>query len=78
VIASAVQGLQEIVTDGETGILVPPDDPVALAAAVARVLDDPALAHRLATAGQDSARRNFSLDRYRSAISAAVARTAGH
>jgi glycosyltransferase involved in cell wall biosynthesis len=77
VVASAVQGLQEIVTDGETGLLVPPEDPAALAAAVARVLDDPAFAQALGRAGQESARRNFSLDRYRGDITAAVARTAG-
>ena len=76
VVASAVQGLQEIVTNGETGLLVPPDDPVALAAAIATVLDDPDRARAMALAGLDSARANFGLDRYRSAITDAVARTA--
>jgi glycosyltransferase involved in cell wall biosynthesis len=76
VVASAVQGLQEIVTDGETGLLVPPDDPVALAAAIATLLDDPERARAMALAGHRSAQANFSLDRYRSAITDAVARTA--
>jgi len=76
VVVSAVQGLREIVTDGETGLLVPPDDPEALARAVASLLDDPQRARDLAAAGHRSARENFSLDRYRSAITEAVARTA--
>lgn len=44
VVATAVDGTPEIVRDGETGFLVPPRDAEALAAALARVLDDPALA----------------------------------
>src|SRR5437867_10551070 len=46
VVASAVGGILEVVVDGETGILVPPADPAALAAALTRVLDDPALGRR--------------------------------
>jgi spore coat protein SA len=41
VVASAVGGLPEIITDGQTGLLVPPDDPGALGDAVCRVLADP-------------------------------------
>ena len=76
VVASAVQGLKEIVTDGETGLLVRPDDAAALAAAIASILDDPDLGRTLALAGRRSARRRFSQERYRSAITEAVARTA--
>jgi glycosyltransferase involved in cell wall biosynthesis len=76
VVASAVQGLREIVTSGETGLLVPPDDPAALARAVATLLDDPALARSLAVAGQESALRRFSPDRYRAAVTAVVDRVA--
>ena len=43
VVATAVDGTPEIVRDGETGLLVPPSDAPALAAALARVLDDPDL-----------------------------------
>jgi glycosyltransferase involved in cell wall biosynthesis len=42
VVATRVSSIPEIVVDGETGLLVPPDDPAALAAAVKRVLADPA------------------------------------
>lgn len=68
VIASAVQGLREIVTDGRTGLLVPPDDPVALADAIARVLDDPALGRRLAVLARSEALDRFAPARYRDRI----------
>jgi glycosyltransferase involved in cell wall biosynthesis len=41
VVATSVSSIPEIVVDGETGLLVPPDDTAALAAAVMRILDDP-------------------------------------
>ena len=47
VVASRVGGIPEVVRDGETGILVPPGEPHALAAALNRVLDDPELARHL-------------------------------
>jgi len=75
VVVSAVQGLTEIVTSGETGLLVPPDDAPALAAAVASLLDDPALARSLAAAGRASAEQRFTTARYRAAIVDVVSRT---
>ncbi len=47
VVASRVGGLPEMITDGETGLLVPPDDPAALAAALRRIQSDAALRERL-------------------------------
>jgi glycosyltransferase involved in cell wall biosynthesis len=47
VVASRVGGIVDIVADGETGILVSPEDPGALAEALVRVLSEPALATRL-------------------------------
>ena len=44
VVATAVSSIPEIVADGETGLLVPPEDPAALAEAVTVLLDDPARA----------------------------------
>lgn len=41
VVATNVSSIPEIVADGETGLLVPPDDPAALSAAVSRILADP-------------------------------------
>jgi phosphatidyl-myo-inositol alpha-mannosyltransferase len=51
VVASDTPGYDEVVRDGRDGLLVPPRDAVALAAAVNRVLDDPGLAERLRAAG---------------------------
>jgi glycosyltransferase involved in cell wall biosynthesis len=53
VVATPVGGIRETVVDGETGLLVPPRDPQAVAAAIRRLLDDRELARRLA----DEARR---------------------
>jgi phosphatidylinositol alpha-mannosyltransferase len=52
VVASDTPGYDEVVRDGVDGLLVPPDDPAALATAAGRVLAEPALARRLATAGR--------------------------
>jgi glycosyltransferase involved in cell wall biosynthesis len=53
VIAANIGGLPDIVADGETGILVPPGDAVALRAAMSRLIDDPALAARMGAAGRE-------------------------
>jgi phosphatidylinositol alpha-mannosyltransferase len=55
VVASAVPGYDEVVRDGVEGLLVAPRDPAALAAAAARVLDDPELAARFGAAGRERA-----------------------
>ncbi len=60
VIASAAGGNPELVVDGESGLLVPPRDPAALAAAMRRLLTDTALAARLARAGRERVETGFS------------------
>lgn len=52
VVASAVSGIPEVVVDGETGWLVPPEDPAALARALAEVVADPSEARRRGAAGR--------------------------
>lgn len=59
VVAARASSLPEIVVDGETGLLVPPGDAPALAAAIARLLDDPELARRLGAAGRVRIRARF-------------------
>ena len=68
VVASGVQGLNEVLTDGRTGLLVPPGDPVALAAAVALLIDDPDLRSALAENGYADAVQRFSTQRYAEAL----------
>ena len=63
VVATAVGGLPEVVTDGETGLLIPPRDAGALAGALARLLTDPALARRLGANARAHVREHYSLDR---------------
>lgn len=62
VVATHVGGNPELIVDGETGALVPVGDPPALAAALDRLLDDPAFAQRLGDAGRERARRLFSVE----------------
>jgi len=50
VVATDVGGVADVVRDGDTGLLVPPEDPAALAAAIVRVLRDDELAERLRAA----------------------------
>jgi glycosyltransferase involved in cell wall biosynthesis len=64
------------VTDGETGILVPVDDPAALAAAAAALLGDPARARALGAAGRTRARRDFSVDRMAAEVAEVYRRAA--
>jgi len=52
VVATCVGGLPDVVVDGETGLLVPPRDPGALAEALMRLLEDPGLRTRMGQAGQ--------------------------
>ncbi|MBV4411291.1 glycosyltransferase family 4 protein [Enterobacteriaceae bacterium YMB-R22] len=60
VITSRVGHLAELVSDGETGLLVAPQDPVALAQAVMTLADDPLLRQRLGLAGQARAQQHHS------------------
>jgi len=63
VITTRFGSVEELVRDEETGLLVPPRDPDALAAAIRRLADEPALRHRLAEAGHQAVAREFDLER---------------
>jgi glycosyltransferase involved in cell wall biosynthesis len=72
VVATDVGGLPEIVDDGRTGLLCPPDDAAALAAAITRLLDDSAFARRVAQAGAASVRMRFGMARFAAELRDAV------
>ena len=63
VIAAAVGGVPEIVRDGVSGLLIPPDDPTALVTATRRLIRDPALMDRL-RAGALATARDHNPDRF--------------
>lgn len=62
VIASEIGALPEVI--GPDGILVPPDDPAALADAMLRLIDSPELCARLGEAGKRRAAENFAYDKF--------------
>src|SRR5438105_3672119 len=78
VIASAIGGITDIVEDGVSGLLVPPGDAAALAAALERLARAPDLAAGLGGAGQERLRERFSWEaimrRWAEVYAAAVAR----
>jgi glycosyltransferase involved in cell wall biosynthesis len=61
VVASRVGGIPDLIEDQKTGLLVPPRDPFALAAALCRLLDDPLAARALGQAGQSRVRARFDM-----------------
>jgi glycosyltransferase involved in cell wall biosynthesis len=58
-VSTDVSGIPELLADGENGLIVPPEDPVALAAALKRLIGDPELRHRLGAAAEQRVRRHF-------------------
>jgi glycosyltransferase involved in cell wall biosynthesis len=63
VVATRVIGSEEVVVDGETGFLVAPEDPAALAAALTRLLGDARLRQRFGAAGRRRFRERFTSER---------------
>lgn len=74
VVATGAGGVPEIVVDGESGLLVPPGDPRALADALLALLGDPARAARLAHAARQRAETHFGIARHVTAVEAVYAR----
>jgi len=63
VVATAVGGTAEVVADGETGLLVPPRDPDALAEGMKILLQSRATRRKMGEAGAKRAREYFSIER---------------
>lgn len=63
IVATDVGGCAEAVVDGETGLIVPPEDPAALAEAIASLLGDPERARAMGAAGRERVQREFTIDR---------------
>ncbi len=80
VIATRISGNEELVLDGETGLLVPVDDPLALGASLRRLILDPELREQMARAGRRRVERSFGWTRvaeeYEAILEKAIAQCA--
>ncbi len=72
IVASALPGTAEVVTDGESALLYPPGDTAALAAAITRLRDDPALRQQLAARAYERVLALYTWDARARAILAKV------
>jgi glycosyltransferase involved in cell wall biosynthesis len=68
VVATRIAGIPEVVTDGETGLLVEPGDADAIGSALSRVCTDEAFRMRLGTQGRAAVRDRFGADAYTAAV----------
>src|SRR5262249_19199370 len=62
-LSTRLPGIVELIEEGETGVLVPPGDPAALAAALRALIGDPDRRARLAAAGEARVRGEFGMRR---------------
>ena len=60
-LSTSFSAIPELILDGETGLLVPPNDAPALSAALTRLIADPALRQQLGSAGEQRVRTQFSM-----------------
>jgi glycosyltransferase involved in cell wall biosynthesis len=63
VVATSGGGVNEIIADGQDGLLIPPSDPAALSTAISRLLADRDLASRIAAAGRITAAERFNISK---------------
>lgn len=64
-VASRIGGIPEVILDGETGILVAPEDPASLARAIESLIRDPVLRARLASGARAGYEHDFTMDNAR-------------
>ncbi|HEX8490964.1 MAG TPA: glycosyltransferase family 4 protein, partial [Chthoniobacterales bacterium] len=72
IITTTVGGALEAFSDGENALLVRPEAPDALAAAIRRLIDDPALARKLGDNARDNYEKNFTIERFGAEFSALI------
>jgi glycosyltransferase involved in cell wall biosynthesis len=77
VVASNVSSIPEIVVDGESGLLVEPKNPGAIAGAVCRLLENPAIAEKMGLAGRRIVEQKFTLDRMVTEFEAVICEESG-
>jgi glycosyltransferase involved in cell wall biosynthesis len=77
VVATNAGGIPEIVSDGVTGLLVPPRDPRAMASALSQLLTRSGLRQRMALAGFERVRERFTVERMIEETAAVYGRVAG-
>jgi glycosyltransferase involved in cell wall biosynthesis len=63
VVSTTIGGIPEMVVENETGFLMQPNDPSALANAIEKVIGDRSLVQRLGQAGSERAQKLFSIDK---------------
>lgn len=62
VISTALSGIPELIDDGVNGLIVPPSDPLALAAAMKQLIEQPQLARAMGARGPEKVRAEFTID----------------
>jgi glycosyltransferase involved in cell wall biosynthesis len=73
VIGTRAGGIQELILDGETGLVVPSADSQALAAAIGRLIDDPEEAHSMGERGRARVLSEFTVERMADGLAAVFA-----
>ncbi|MBE0568169.1 MAG: glycosyltransferase family 4 protein [Deltaproteobacteria bacterium] len=77
VVSTRCGGPEEVLTDGETGFLVPVKDPSAMADAIGKLLADPRLSRRMGMNGRSHVSASFGIDRYVEGIQRVIRKSAG-
>ncbi|WP_419903211.1 glycosyltransferase family 4 protein [Kiloniella sp.] len=62
-LSTSISAIPELIIDGETGLLVPPQNPRELCVALERLITDPSLRHKIGQAGATRVRNDFSMKR---------------
>ena len=78
VIASDITGSSELVVDGETGFLVPAGKTEAIAAAILRLIENPALRKQMGEKAKERIIRNFPIEKYVNDVENVFAEVLGH